>query len=164
MLHVDVDATCWATTAPNTVLVVHCGCSPLPCTWCYVLSVYCGCSPTATSGFCSSPVCETEGWAAWGVWSNTAQIIIIVISNYKSSSEPEFEEKTLWERTWLIFWYNHSYQRFFLSKWSWSDVEQHPWYWYCMRSIEGEGGSNKSAINISPPTIKYTSSWGYTAN
>ena len=22
-------------------------------------------------------------------------------------------------------------------------------------------GSNKSAINISPPTIKYTSSWGY---
>ena len=27
-----------------------------------------------------------------------------------------------------------------------------------MRSIQG---SNKSAINISPPTIKYTSSWGY---
>ena len=25
------------------------------------------------------PVCETEGWPAWGVWSNTTQIIIIVI-------------------------------------------------------------------------------------
>ena len=41
--------------------------------------------PQLQLGF-APPVCETEGWAAWGVWSNRTQIIIIVISNYKSYS------------------------------------------------------------------------------
>ena len=135
-----------------------------------VLGVYCGCSPTATTRFCSSCLWD---WRMGGLGSLEQQN-----SNYHHchlklqiylGSGPQFKEIMLYKTLWKVM-------TDLLIKSFWSEIlslkvhDPHhilnsaPWYWYCMRSIEGEGGSNKSAINISPPTIKYTSSWGYTAN